>query len=571
MNVSRAQIENTTTVRHMRIARQAAIMLTLLYTASVTVKAHAGINFSDVTSQTGIMFKHTDGSSGKLYLMETVTAGLALFDYDNDGDVDIYFLNGSALKGAKFKTEPTNALYRNDGDFKFTDVTRQAGVGDTGYGLAVAVADYDNDGDQDIYLNNHGPNILYRNNGDGTFSDVTRQAGVGNGSHTAGGACFLDMDKDGDLDLYVSNYVVFSYDKNVTRKMDGFETYVGPTSYPLISDNIYRNNGDGTFTDVSKESGISKHAGAGMGMICTDYDNDGDTDIFVANDISVGNFLFKNDGTGKFEEIALMAGVAFDFHGDEQGSMGVDAGDYDNDGLFDLYVTSYQTQSATLYRNLGDDMFEDVTRATGAGAGTVTAVTWGNGFVDFDNDGDRDIFVACGHLLDNIDLFDDSTSYFIPNLLLMNNGDGKFINVSQQSGDGMKVKLSSRGAGFDDLDNDGDVDIVILNSRRESTILRNDSNPKGHWLQVRLRGVKTNKDGVGARIKVIAGDLILIDEVHSGRSYQSHYGDRLYFGLGRHQRVDRVEVKWIGGGVDVLTNVPIDKFLTITEGTGTSK
>jgi len=353
--------------------------------------------------------------------------------------------------------------------------------------------------------------------------------------------------------------------------MVGFDTYVGPTSYPSTTDNIYRNNGDGTFTDASKESGIGKHAGAGMGTICSDYDNDGDTDIFVANDISVGNFLFKNDGTGKFEEIALMAGVAFDFHGDEQGSMGVDAGDYDNDGLFDLYVTSYQTQSATLYRNLGDDMFEDVTRKTGAGAETVTAVTWGTGFVDFDNDGDRDIFVACGHLLDNIDFIDDSTSYFIPNVLLMNNGDGRFINVSEKSGDGMKVKLSSRGAGFDDLDNDGDIDVVIQNSRREPTILRNDSNPKGHWLQVRLRGVKTNKDGVGAHVKVIASDLILIDEVHSGRSYQSHYGNRLYFGLGKHERVDRVEVKWIGGGVDVLTNVPIDKFLTITEGTGTSK
>ncbi len=571
MNVLKAQIEKTNIVRHLRITRRAALLLVLFYTASITTQADASITFSDVTSRTGITFKHTDGSSGNRYLMETVSAGLALFDYDNDGDVDIYFLNGSALKGAKFKTPPTNALYRNDGGFKFTDVTKQAGVGDTGYGLGVAVADYDNDGDKDIYINNHGPNILYRNNGDGTFSDVTRQAGVGNGSQTAGGTCFLDMDKDGDLDLFVSNYIVFTYETHVTRKMDGFDTYVGPTSYPSTTDNMYRNNGDGTFTDVSKESGIGVRAGAGMGTICCDYDNDGDTDIFVANDISVGNFLFKNDGTGKFEEIALMAGVAYDFHGDEQGSMGVDAGDYDNDGLFDLYVTSYQAQSATLYRNLGDDMFEDVTRKTGAGAETVTAVTWGNGFVDFDNDGDRDIFVACGHLLDNIDLFDDSTSYFIPNVLLMNNGDGRFINVSEQGGDGMKVKLSSRGAAFDDLDNDGDVDIVILNSRREPTVLRNDSNPKGHWLQIRLRGVKTNRDGVGACVKVTAGDLVLIDEIHSGRSYQSHYGDRLYFGLGSHERVDRVEVKWIGGGVDVFTNVQIDKLLTITEGTGTSK
>jgi len=223
MNILRAQSEKKTTLRLLKIARQAAILL-MLYSATIAVQANAGIIFSDVTSETGITFIHTDGGSGNRYIMETVSAGLALFDYDNDGDVDIYFLNGSALKGAKFKTEPTNALYRNDGGFKFTDVTKEAGVGDTGYGLAVAVADYDNDGDQDIYLNNHGPNILYRNNGDGTFSDVTKQAGVGNGSQTAGGTCFLDMDKDGDLDLFVSNYIVFTYDTHVTRKMDGYDT-----------------------------------------------------------------------------------------------------------------------------------------------------------------------------------------------------------------------------------------------------------------------------------------------------------------------------------------------------------
>ncbi|MBW8039047.1 MAG: CRTAC1 family protein [Planctomycetes bacterium] len=571
MSESRAQNKKTNLLRNLRIARYAIMLLTFLCSTSITSSAGAGIILSDVTRQTGIKFKHTDGSSGKLYLVETVTAGLALFDYDNDGDVDIYFLNGSPLKGTRFRKKPTNALYRNDGGWKFTDVTRQAGVGDTGYGLGVAVADYDNDGDQDIYLNNHGPNVLYRNNGDGTFSDVTKQAGVGNGSQMAGGACFLDMDKDGDLDLYVSNYVVFSYDTHVTMRMDGFKTYVGPKSYPATTDNIYRNNGDGTFTDVSKESGMSEHTGAGMGTVCSDFDNDGDTDIFVANDISAGNFLFENDGTGKFQEIALMAGVAYDLHGDEQGSMGVDAGDYDNDGLLDLYVTSYQGQSATLYRNLGNNMFEDVSRTTSAGAGTVSSVTWGTGFVDFDNDGDHDIFVACGHLLDNIELFDDRSTYLQTNVLLMNDGNGKFTDVSQMSGDGMKVRLSSRSAGFDDLDNDGDVDVVILNPRRGPTVLRNDSESKGHWLQLRLRGVKTNKGGVGARVKVVAGDLILIDEVHSGRGYQSHFGDRLHFGLGKRERVDRVEVQWIGGGLDVLTNVPIDKFLTITEGTGTAQ
>jgi hypothetical protein len=524
------------------------------------------IVLNDVIRETGITFVHTDGSSGKRYILETITAGLALFDYDNDGDIDIYFLNGEPLKGAKSDAPPKNALYRNEGNWKFTDVTEKARVGDTGYGLGVVVGDYDNDGDPDIYLNNYGPNVLYRNNGDGTFTDVTKQAGVVNGFNTGAGTCFLDIDKDGDLDLYVSNYIDFSYDKHVTTTASGFPIYVGPAFFPAVPDTLYRNNGDGTFTDVSKSSGIAERASFGMGMVCGDYDNDGDTDVFVAND-GDGNFLFENDGTGKFEDMGLIYGVAYDIHGDEQGSMGANFGDYDNDGLFDLYVTSYQTQLATLYRNLGDGLFEDVTRLTSAGDGTVPNVTWGNSFVDFDNDGDRDIFVACGHLLDNIDLFDDSTTYFETNVLLMNTGDGKFINVSDKSGDGMKVKLSSRGAGFDDLDNDGDVDVVILNSRREPTILRNDSPSKGHWLQVRLRGVKTNRDGVGARVKVVAGDLTLYDEVHSGRGYQSHYGTRLHFGLGFREKVDRIEVRWIGGAVDVLKDISVERLLTITEGT----
>ena len=523
--------------------------------------------FHDVTKETGITFQHIDGSSGERYLVETVTAGLALFDYDNDGDVDIYFLNGGALKGTQYKKPPRNELYRNEGGWKFTNVTEEAGVGDSGHGLGVAVGDYDNDGDPDIYVNNYGPNILYRNNGNGTFTDVTKQAGVDNGFRTGAGACFLDTDKDGDLDLYASNYIDFSYDKHVTTTANGFTIYVGPGFFPAEPDTLYRNNGDGTFTDVSKSSGIAAHASYGMGMVCGDYDNDGDTDVFVAND-DAGNYLFENDGTGQFEEVGLMAGVAYDIHGDEHGSMGAHCSDYDNDGLLDFYVTSYQTQLATLYRNLGEGMFEDVTRLTGAGEGTVPNVTWGAGFADFDNDGDRDIFVACGHLLDNIESFDKSSTYFETNVLLMNTGGGKFVNVSDTSGSGMEVNLSSRGAGFDDLDNDGDMDVVILNSRREPTLLRNDSPSKGHWLQIRLRGVKTNRDGVGARVKVVAGDLTLHDEVHSGRGYQSHYGTRLHFGLGDRKKADRIEVHWIGGAVDVYKDIAVDQLLTITEGTG---
>jgi hypothetical protein len=526
--------------------------------------AQCPIQLNDITKETGITFKHTDGSSGRYYIMETVSAGLALFDYDGDGDVDIYFLNGSPLPGKQSKIPPRNALYRNDGKWNFTDVTGKAGVGDTGYGLGVAVADYDNDGDLDIYLNNYGPNVMYRNNGDGTFVDVTKDAGVGNGRKVGAGTCFLDMDGDGDLDLYAANYLEFSSNTHARVQALTKLMYAIPRYYRPVPDTLYRNNGNGTFTDVSADSGVNTQAGWGMGMICGDYDNDDDTDVFIANDVSA-NYLFQNDANGHFEEVGLVAGVAYDAGGLEQAGMGVDCGDYDNDGWLDFYLTDYQNEQSTLYKNLGNAMFEDVTFVTGAGAGTRNKVTWGNGFVDFDNDGERDIFVACGHLQDNIEQFDDASTYHQRNILLLNTGNGKFVDASDECGDGLKVNLSSRGAGFDDLDNDGDIDVVILNSRREPTILRNDSANENHWIQIRLQGVKTNRDGVGARVKVVAGDLTQIDEVHSGRGYQSHYGTRLHFGLGKRDRVDRVEVRWIGGGVDVVRNIEVDQVMSITE------
>ena len=554
----------------LNLGRLVGAVLMLLSTFACE-RTDGGIVLSDVTKETGITFRHTDGSGGEFYVMEPMTGGLALFDYDGDGDVDIYFLNGAPLKGTKVDTAPKNALYRNDGSFKFTDVTEQSGAGDTGFALGVVAADYDNDGALDIYVNNYGANVLYRNNGDGTFTDVTAQAGVANGHKVGASTCFLDMDKDGDLDLYVTNYVEFSYDKHATTTENGYRVYLGPPYFGPTRDNLYRNNGEGTFTDVSEGSGISGHFGTGMGMVCADYDNDGDTDIFVANDISAGNFLFKNDGTGKFDEIALIAGAAYDSQGVELGSMGVDCADYDNDGWLDFYQTSYNKQMAVFYRNINGRMFEDVSVLTGAGTGTYAPVTWGIGSVDFDNDGDRDIFVACGHIQDMIEFYNSTETYFQENVLLMNTGDGKFTDVSKDSGDGMKVKLSSRGAAFDDLDNDGDVDVVILNSRREPTVLRNDSRNSNHWLEVVLRGVKTNRDGVGARVKVVAGDLTQIDEVHSGRSYQSHYGMRLHFGLGAREKIDRIEVRWIGGGVDVFEDIVVDQVLTITEGSAAAK
>ncbi len=555
---------NLIPVRGRRVSCLGVIVLLFLNSA-IAAPPTCTIRFRDVTGDTGITFTHTDGGSGRRNIMETVSAGLALFDYDNDGDIDVYLLNGAPFEGPKPADPPRNALYRNDGDFHFVDVTEESGLGDTGHGLGVAVGDYDNDGDGDVYLNNYGTNAMYRNNGDGTFTNATEETGTGGGAKIVGaGTCFLDADADGDLDLYVANYLDFAHKSHVHKIWMGFHVYAGPEHYTSAADNLYRNNGDGTFTDISVESGITADAGAGMGMVCADYDNDGDTDIFVAND-AYANFLLENDGSGKFFDTGLLSGVAYDLYGSRQGSMGVDCGDYDNDGLLDFYQTSYQDQSAILYRNLGEASFEDVTTGTGAGRGTHKHVTWGIGVVDFDNDGDRDLFVACGHLQDNVDLFSDVTSYRAKNILLMNDGKGKFVDVSPQVGDGLLPKFSSRGAAFDDLDNDGDIDAVILNSREGPTVIRNESVNTNHWLGIRLEGARSNRDGIGAHVAVTAGDLTQMGEVHSGRSYQSHFGRQLHFGLGSRNHVDRVEIRWIGGGKTVLEDVQADQSIAVVE------
>ncbi|MFH1264481.1 MAG: CRTAC1 family protein [Planctomycetota bacterium] len=558
--------------RSLRIAGPWAVVAGLAW-VSAAVRAEGPIVLRNVDDRTAVTFRHTDGSAGKLHIVETVASGLATFDYDGDGLIDIYFLNGAPLEGTKVDVPPKNHLYRNLGDFRFAHVTDQAGMGDTGYGLGVAVGDYDADGDADLYVSNFGPNVMYRNNGDGTFTDVARQAGTAcaDDRKVGAGAGFLDIEGDGDLDLFVANYLGFSYDMRVMNARRGVPVYPVPSRFPPWPSNLYRNNGDGTFTDISEQSGVGLHEGRGMGVVSADYDNDGDTDIFVSNDGPPGNFLFQNDGTGKFEEVGWLSGTAFNYAGLAYGSMGVACGDYDNDGHLDFFVTSYQRQMAALFRNLGDGLFDDVTQATGAGRGSFNQVTWGCGLVDFDNDGHKDIFYVCGHVDDNIDQLDDTTSYLAPPELLNNNGDGTFANVSESIGDSARTPSVGRGAAFDDLDNDGRVDVVILNSRRPPTILRNESANANHSIQIRLRGVKTNRDGVGARVTVTAGDLVQIDEVYSGRGYQSHYGTRLHFGLGKRTRVDRVEVRWIGGGTDMVENVTVDRLLTIVEGGAPSK
>ncbi len=542
------------------------LALCLAVNRTTAADSKGTIQLRDVTRSSGITFVHTDGSSGRHYIVETVASGLALFDYNGDGLIDIYFLNGRPLADTNAPAT-RNALYRNDGNWHFTDVTEQAGVEGTGYGLGVCVGDYNNDGHPDLYVNNFGRNVLYRNNGNGTFTDVTRQVGLELDHHVGGGAAFLDIDGDGKLDLFVANYVDFNFENHRVSYMNGLPAYVGPLHYPATAGVLYHNNGDGTFTDVSVASGIAAHLGAGMGVICADYDHDGDTDIIVGNDMRP-NFVFQNDGKGHFKEVGGLLGLAYAALGHVHGTMGVECADWNNDGWLDFYMTAYQRQLSTLYQSKGGAYFDDVTRQTGAGTGTYPNVTWGTGMVDFDNDGYRDIFIACGHLIDNVEKFDDTTGYAERNILLRNNTQGKFVDVSDQAGDGLLPKLSSRGAAFDDLDNDGRVDVVVLNSRREPTLLRNVSSATNHWLQVQLRGTKSNRDGIGAQVRVRAGDFTSMDEVHSGRSYQSDFGKRLHFGLGQRSKIDEIQVNWIGGGVDIIRNVSVDRRVLIVEGSG---
>ena len=578
----------------------------------------AEVKFVDVTEQSGISFIHTNGAAGEYFLIETTGAGAAFFDYDNDGDLDIYLVDGFDLSGigslpinlvhqrgehywvrkpkevgrapsrdaanyavslapqldsAAFR--PGNTLYRNNGDGTFTDTGQESGTGDRGYGMGCAVADYDNDGDQDLYVTNFGPNVLYRNEGDGTFSDVTALASV-EAPQWSTSAVFLDYDNDGNLDLYVSNYVDFTTATNkvcggyVRTNSQGHRaivektrSYCAPLEYGGVPDVLYHNNGDGTFSDVSLAAGVADPSGKGLGVVALDYDDDGDQDIFIAND-GTPNFLFQNGGDGRFANVAIQRSVAYNEAGKSEAGMGVDFGDYDNDGDFDLFVTNFSYETNTLYRNEGD-FFKDVTAAAGLADPSKRFLGFGTGFLDYDSDGDLDLYVANGHVLDKIALFQSGVEYLQEHQLFRNRGEGRFEEVGAVAGDWFLHKQVSRAAAFGDYDADGDVDVLVANCGGVARLVRNEGGNRENWLMVRTVGTRSNRDGVGAKVRVVAAGLEQIRQVRSGSSYLAASDMKLHFGLGFRTRADLVEVRWPSGVVQQLEHVAANQVLVIKE------
>ncbi len=524
------------------------------------------IILNDATDGSGVDFIHSDGSYGQRFVIEVMSGGLALWDFDNDGDMDIYFLNGAPINKPQPNPPARDAMYRNDGGFKFTEVSRLAGLGDTAMGLGIGWGDYDNDGFADLYLNNYGPNVLYHNCGDGTFEVTTELAGVSNGNLVGGGVAFFDKDADGDLDIYVANYVQFDPTKHRMHVHKGVPAYPSPLSYEPERDTLFENNGDGTFTDVSEASGIHAVAGRGMGVVAFDFDDDGDVDVFVANDTQE-NFLFQNDGMGVFEEVALTAGVAYDSRGRAQASMGCDILDANRDGRMDLFVTAFSEEFAPLYQNLGNGFFEDVTLRAGTSQATIKHVTWGIVAEDFDNDGQEDLFVGCGDLDDNKAQrggTTTATAFRVENVLLKGNGNGTFRDLKKNWGTGGAVAESTRGVVAGDLDLDGRVDVVNLNERGKATVLRNQTiNPHGYW-NCQLVGTQSARDAVGTVVTVKQGRHVAVQHVISGHSYQSDSGRRLHFGLPKADEEIEVSIKWPDGGRNSFSTLP-GQFQTVVQ------
>ena len=536
-----------------------AITTPLLLGILLNQSAAQKIELDDVTAKTGIRFQHDDGSTGKHLMLESMTGGLCLFDYDCDGDLDIYFLNGCQLDKAPAQPQqpsknPTNALYRNDGNLRFVDVTGDAGLADLGFGLGVAVGDYDNDGDPDLFVNNYGPNCLFTNNGDGTFSKSSQHQDLLAGARAGSGASFFDADNDGDLDLYLGNHIEFDPLTQPPHMLKGLPAYPGPLKFAADTDRLLENLGDGQFKDISESAGITTAAGRSMGLVTLDYDQDGDADVIIAND-SQQNFLFENLGQNQFEEVGLLAGIAFDFRGNSQASMGISQADFDGDGKLDLYTTSLDNELALLYRNLGDGLFQDVTRLTQAGEATYPHVTWGVAPADFNGDGWLDIYVACGHLDDLLQKRgggNSATGFAVEDIVLLNQGSGQFVDLANDWGTGSTRIETGRGAVAVDLDGDLDSDIVVLNSRSSPTILQNNSTTKWEATSLELVGSSCNRSGLGAVARMKLASNTQTRTRASGTSYQCDQRGPLTFWLPKKSSVE-VEIQWPGGESQVVT------------------
>lgn len=518
--------------------------------------------FRDVTDAMELDFRHINGFSAERRLVETMGSGGVLFDFDNDGDLDLYLVQGNSLLPAT-ESSPTNRLYRNDAGI-FVDITTAANLGDTGYGLGAVAADYNSDGYRDLYVTNLGKNVLYRNNGDGTFTDVTEHARVGCPLLSAS-AAFADIDRDGDLDLYVCNYVEYAletdipcYYKNVLR------IYCGPNEYHGIADVLYRNNGDGTFTDITKSAGVYEPTTRGLGVVFTDVNNDAWLDIYVANDMSP-NTLFINQGNGTFREEGVFRGVAYNGDGIANGSMGIDAGDYDNDGDIDLWVSNFALEANCLMQNDGDGYFEDVTFDTNLADPSFYALGFGTRFIDFDNDGWLDLLVGNGHIWDNVEQIDAKQSYAQPVQLFRNQGGTGFTEITAEAGLD-ETPYVVRGMLFGDIDADGDVDVVLCQSNRPTVILSNEIGSENAWLTVRLVGTDGNTDAIGAQVQLEAGGMTFLREVICGASYLSGNDLRLTFGLGDASQLNNLQVRWHNGKVQQLdSKVPIRQIVTFSQ------
>jgi hypothetical protein len=526
----------------------------------------------DITSKTGVTFTHAS-SEQKRYIFESMSGGVIIFDYDRDGWPDIYFTNAPTIEMALQKKFPPGALYHNNHDGTFTDVTQKAGLTKPFLAMGGAVGDYDNDGWPDLYITALGGNTLYHNNGDGTFTDVTAKAGVAEGRWSAG-ASFGDYDGDGFVDLMVANYVDFHLDdlpqfgSTPYCKYRGVDVQCGPRGLKGAGDTLFHNNGDGTFADVSKSAGVTDPNGYyGLGVIWADFNNTGRPDIYITND-STPKFLYKNLGNGKFEEIGYESGTALSNNGSEQASMGIAIGDYNHTGRPSLWVSNFENENNDLYRNDGDWNFSEESFSTGLALAAMPWVKWGTAFLDLDNDGWLDLLTVNGHVYPQADMMPGDSGYRQPKLLSMNEKDGTFCDASEQAGPALKEKRVSRGLAVADLFNDGNMDVVVNDLDGVPMILRNHGTAGRHWVSFELAGTKSNRLALNARIKIVAGGMTQTDEVHSGGSYLSQNDLRVHFGLGSATKIDSVEIQWPSGAIDRVGNLAADQFYSVLEGKG---